>query len=167
MVFNGVLGWKLKAVAATVTLTLLAIGAWRIYSAGRSSGMAEVQAQWVQEQLLTAQATSKMLSEARQKEHALTAQIETLNRKARNEANRIRAEHDALIDSLRDRPEPRADAGVPEGARAGVGCTGAGLSRPDAGFLVGLAADAARTQAALQQCVSAYNAVSGVQNAGN
>lgn len=163
MVFNGVLTW-MRFVPAVAAVATLVGSVWYAHSVGRSSGAAEVQARWTQEQLLTAQATAKLLAEARAKESELNDKITQLNLRARNETNRIRAEHDALVDSLRNRPEARAgDPGVPEGARAGVGCTGAGLSQPDALFLGRLAADAARTQAALDQCVGQYEAVKKAQ----
>jgi hypothetical protein len=45
-----------------------------------------------------------------------------------------------------------------------VGCTGEGLARPDAEFLAGFAADAARLQAAYDSCRKAYEVVSNPQN---
>jgi hypothetical protein len=65
-----------------------------------------------------------------------------------------------MVGSLRERPEGRVqscpvytDTGAP------AGCTGAGLARPDAEFLAGYAADAARLEATLEQCRAAYEAV--------
>jgi hypothetical protein len=153
--------WLLNPRLIALTTALLGfVGCvWYAHSTGHRAGAREVQARWTQEQLLTAQATAKMLAEARQKEQALQDQIHTIRQRAKNEATRIAADHAAVVDSLRNRPDARAPSGVPEGAVAGVGCTGAGLSFRDAEFLAGLAADAARTQAALKQCVDAYEAV--------
>jgi hypothetical protein len=119
-----------------------------------------VKQQWDAERAATAQAQAEEMMKARQREKALTEALDKQRKERRREIDRITAEYRRTLDSLRYRPETRAGAGgVPEGAAAGVGCTGAGLSGPDAAFLAGYAADAARTQAALQQCVAQYNQV--------
>jgi hypothetical protein len=100
---------------------------------------------------------------ARQREQALQALVDKQRRAHDAEVKRVVREYSALVDGLRDRPEARAgDGGVPEGAVAGAGCTGQGLSRPDATFLAGFAADAARTQAALDACRTAYDSLNRV-----
>jgi len=139
---------------------LLALLAGYTYRAGHEAGAEKVQAAWDRGAATRAQATTETLMQAKKMQDALYAQIEATQTKARHEVRRIRTEHAALVDSLRDRPEARAgDPGAPEAASHGVGCTGAQLSRRDGEFLAGFAADAARTQAALQQCVDAYNQV--------
>ena len=154
--------WKLKTTAAIATAFIMSVAgtAWYAYSSGKQSGMSETQTRWDAEVAAMALAQAAELERAMAKTAELQAQVEQITRSHRNEVNRIRREHSALVDSLRDRPEARAgDGGVPEGSAAGVGCTGAGLARPDAAFLAGFAADAARTQAALQACQRAYNEV--------
>lgn len=145
-------------IAAVMAASICAAGsAWYAHSKGMQSGMQQVQILWDSERAATAQAQAEELMKARQREHALQALAEKLRLEKRREADRLAREYAADLERLRDRPETRAgDGGVPEGAAAGVGCTGAGLSRRDAEFLVGLAADAARAQAALDQCRAQY-----------
>jgi hypothetical protein len=150
--------WELKtlAVATTAFSISLAATAWFAHSKGVQSGMSKVQNQWDAEVAAMALAQAAELERAMAKTAELQAQVDQIRRSHRNEVNRIVREHSALVDSLRDRPEARAgDGGVPEGADAGItGCTGAGLSRRDAEFLAGLAADAERTQSALRACIA-------------
>jgi hypothetical protein len=120
-----------------------------------------VQAKWDAEKLAQANAMNEELMKARQQEQALAKVLAKQKRDHQNEVKRLVAQYNALSDSLRDRPEARSDGptGLPDTPDSGTGCTGAGLSRPDAAFLAGLAADAARTQAALQACQRAYDEV--------
>ena len=153
--------WNPKLIALNVLMVLaLAAGsAWYGHSKGKQSGMLEVQTLWDSEKLAMQQTQTEELMKARQREQALQALIDRQRRAHREEVNRIAAEYAADVERLRDRPEARADSpsGLPEGAAAGVGCTGAGLAAGDADFLVRYSADAARTQAALNACVAAYD----------
>jgi hypothetical protein len=143
-------------IAAAVVAATCFVG-WLLYVEGKQAGRAEVQQKWDARTAVIQQAHIKELTKARQTEQTLQDALTQQKQEHRNEVRRITRKHAALVDSLRDRPEARAgDSGVPQGAAAGVGCTGAGLSRPDAGFLIGFAADAARTQAALEQCRAQY-----------
>ena len=154
--------WKLKtlAVATTAFSISLAGTAWFAHSKGVQSGMSKVQNQWDAEVAAMALAQAAELERAVAKTAELQAQVEQIRRRHRNEVNRIVREHSALVDSLRDRPEARADSGgVPGPADPGAGCTGAGLAGPDARFLAGYAADAARLQSALRACQRAYDEV--------
>jgi hypothetical protein len=154
--------WNLKliGIAVLAALSLCAGSAWYAYSSGRQSGMSQIQMQWDAERATQMAAMAEEEMKARQREQALQKLIDKLRRDRANEANRIAAEYQRTIDSLRNRPEARAgEGGVPEGAVAGVGCTGAGLSKSDSEFLVWLGSEAARTQAALNACVTAYDEV--------
>lgn len=158
----------LRLAAATLTCTLLAIGAWKTYAAGRSSGMAEVQALWTAEQLKTAQATAQLLAQAQAKERTLQTQIDTTRQKKRHEIDRLRAEHAADLDRLQHRPDRPADgsAGLPTDPGDGAsqpGCTGAELWRSDARFLIGEAARADTLRLHLAACQAAYDAVRAAQ----
>jgi hypothetical protein len=137
---------------------------WRLHAAvkaeAQAQGRAQIQALWDAEKLVTAQVMQEQMVQARQREQALQAKTEQLQQERRLELARLARRHADLVDSLRERPEARAGigaGGVPEVASAGVGCTGAGLARRDATFLAGFAADAARLQAALHTCESAYD----------
>lgn len=151
--------WVALGLAAATAVAIAAAGA-KLYRTGFESGRAEVQQKWDAEKAAVAAAQAEEQRRARQRERALTELNAKLRQEHRREIDRIIAEHNAAVDGLRDRPEARAGAGgVPEGAATGVGCTGEGISRGDAAFLAGYAADAARTQAALQWCVAQYNEV--------
>jgi hypothetical protein len=154
--------WNLKLMAAIGIATTISLAgtAWYAHSKGRQSGMREVQTLWIAERAAIREAQAEEMMKARQREEALQALIDRQRRAHREEVNRVAAEFSADLERLRDRPEARAgDSGVPEGAAAGVGCTGQGLAAGDASFLAGFAADAARAQAALNACVTAYNEV--------
>jgi len=150
--------WNLKILAAIATLTITSLAGTAIYaySSGKQSGMSEVKALWDSDRLAIAEAQAEERMKARQREQALQVLVDRQRKEHQNEVRRIVREHAALTDSLRDRPETRASAGgVPEGSDAGTaGCTGAGLAGPDARFLAGYAADAARLQSALRACVA-------------
>lgn len=77
------------------------------------------------------------------------------------EIARINRTHAAVVDSLRKRPERVAafSSEVPSTPAACVGTTGAELARGDAEFLAGYSADAAKLEAALNQCEAAYSAL--------
>lgn len=77
------------------------------------------------------------------------------------EVARITRNHAAVVDSLRKRPERVAapSSKVPSTTPACAGTTGAELARGDAEFLAGYSADAAKLEAALNQCEAAYNAL--------
>jgi hypothetical protein len=122
--------------------------------------MLQVQTLWDAERMAQQQAILEAQQKAQDTERRLQAQVAKLRKERANEKARIDARYADLVDGLRDRPEARAGAsGVPEGARAGVGCTGFGLSKSDSEFLVWLSSEADRTQAALRSCVAAYEEV--------
>ena len=149
--------WLIGGLVAAV---VAAGGALMAYSAGHDAGAAQVQAAWDAERMEALRARAEVEASARKREQELAAQAARQRQELRREINRLEQRHAAVVDSLRDRPEARADSGgVPEGAVSGVGCTGAGLARLDAELLTGYAAAAARQQAALNACVAAYNEV--------
>lgn len=78
------------------------------------------------------------------------------------ELRRVRAATDTELDRLRNRPERRPE--LPQGGATASACTdatGAGLSRPDAGFLVRFAAYAAATRGELAACEARESAIRG------
>lgn len=106
------------------------------------------------------EAHNKELVRAQEREITLKTAAAQIQLESQNEKRRIAARYERELDGLRNRPEARADSGgVPEGAAAGVGCTGSGLARSDAAFLARYAADAAQLRAALEQCKAQYNAL--------
>lgn len=90
--------------------------------------------------------------------------IESLTRTLQakeNEKARIALERDVAVAGLRDRPTRGTPATSTAGpsAPACKGATGAELSREDGEFLVGEAARADATRAALNQCYAQYDTV--------
>jgi hypothetical protein len=71
----------------------------------------------------------------------------------------ITARLNRALAELRQRPDRVAD--VPQGSTACVGNTGAQLAGPDAGFLEGYAADAARLRVAVDRCSAQYKQLAG------
>ena len=159
---KGVLVW-----AAATALACAVVAAWA-YRTGRANGEAAVTAEWMAERAETARATSRALESRIEAETKLQETIDADRKTYRARLAAVAAARDRLADSLRHRPTARAgDTGVPEGSTAGVGCTGAGLSRDDAEFLVWYASEAARAQAALEVCVAAYKRVEEAVNGGD
>ena len=159
---RAVIPWTLiRPLAAPIAIAIsLAGSAWFAHSSGQRSGMATTQAQWDAEKVRTLEAQGEQILIAQIRETELTAQMAQLTKANRNEKARIAAAHADLVDSLRQRPDARANAGgVPEGAAAGVGCTGAGLARSDGEFLARYAADAARLQAGFDACKAAHDSL--------
>jgi hypothetical protein len=152
-----------RFVLAALVAALCAGTVWYAYNNGRQSGMSQVQIKWDQEKLAVLavlEAQNQELMKARQRERALHALMDRQRKERAREMDRIAVLHAAELERLRNRPEARAgDGGVPEGAAAGVGCTGAGLAGPDATFLAGYGADAARLQTALNECRVKYEAI--------
>ena len=97
---------------------------------------------------------------ARVKETKFTAKLAQAQESRNVEVANINRKHAALVASLRTRPErptPAVTSEVPSATPACAGTTGAELARGDAEFLAGYAADAAKLEAALDQCEAAYN----------
>jgi hypothetical protein len=152
--------WNLRLLALILTPILLVGFAWFGYSRGTQYGMSVVQNQWNQERAIQLAAQAEAEMKARQTEQALQAAINRIKQEKTREATRLANDYAAVLHSLHDRAEDRAGVGgVPEGATPGAGCTGQGLARPDATFLAGYGADAARLQLALNACQAAYDSV--------
>ena len=99
------------------------------------------------------------LSEARKKEQDLQTNVDQIKRLADEKITVLNRRVNNLIGELRNRPE-RPASGVPESTSAEPAkCTGQGLYRDDAEFLVRLAQDADATREALSQCKAAYEAL--------
>lgn len=137
----------------------LVAGYWAIYKKGERAGAAAVQQAWGAETARRAARIVEAQATARAVEQRLLTRVVELERKKHATTSAIAAAHTAELDRLRNRPEMRAADRPGEPASpptAGVGCTGAGLAKPDAGFLAGFSADAARLQAEFDRCAAAY-----------
>ena len=155
----------LKSALARVAVTALACavaGVWA-YRTGAEHGRTEVQAKWDAERAAHARAVIAAIEARDRATAAMATRVEALTKEHRREINRIAADRDRLLDSLRERPErPSGGADLPDRAAAGsepAACTGAELYRDDAAFLVRLAADADQLRAAVGHCQAAYDAV--------
>lgn len=138
---------------AVVGLLACIGSAYVAYNQGHETATKAVELKWTADRLQRAETYADELKKARKQSAVLQADADRLRKEKTSEINRIALNYQSVIDGLRDRAETRAGAsGVPETAGAGVGCTGAGLARPDAGFLAGYAADAGRLQAAFNLC---------------
>lgn len=152
--------WNIRIAAITTILISLAGSAWFGYSKGRQSGMQEVQTLWTTEKLAIADAINQELIRTRAREKTLQDLANRLRREKRNELDQMAANYAADLERMRNRTDVRAGpGGVPTGASPGVGCTGAGLARPDAQFLVWFAAESAKLRAAYDECKVKYEAV--------
>lgn len=130
------------------------------YYQGDTHGKAVVQQAWDREKATLAEEYAKNVQVQRDKEQAAQDAVNRLRQEKDRELRQINARATALADSLRHRPErPAEGSAVPEGPRDCGGASGSQLARGDAEFLAGYAADAARLNAALNQCLASYNAI--------
>ena len=130
------------------------------YYQGNTAGRAVIQQAWDKEKAEQYAAYAKGQEEARQREQEMQQAADKLRREKDAEIRNINARATALTNSLRDRQErPSKDGSMSGTARSCAGASGAELAKGDGEFLAGYSADAARLQAALDQCVKQYNAV--------
>ena len=130
------------------------------YYQGNEAGQAKVQQAWDKERAAQEAEYAAAQTAAREKEQALQANADQLRQEKDREIRNLNARATALANSLRDRAErPSKDGAVSGTARSCAGASGAELAKGDGEFLAGYSADAARLQAALDQCVKQYNAV--------
>lgn len=152
------LSWALGG-AAVALAAGLACG----YVKGHHDGHGALKSDWDDQQLRQAHEFSGRLAEAnaelqrlRETDRARSATYEASIRD-------IDRRHHAALASLRNRPERAAVPASGAGAEACQGATGATLSRPDAAFLVGLAARADELRAALERCQGGDVALEGTR----
>lgn len=138
-----------------VGLLMLGFAFWKGYSQGELS----VQKRWDADKIVQERALQAAAAKTAEVERDLQAKADKNLKERLSEFQTVSVRYHALLNSLRNRPEARAETGVPENAGDVVGCTGEGLARPDAEFLAGYAADAARLQAAYDSCRQAYEEV--------
>jgi hypothetical protein len=130
------------------------------YWQGDTAGQAKIQQKWDHEKTAQMAEYAKAQEEARKREQDLQANADKLRKEKDNEIRNISARATDLSNSLQQRPDRPAESGSVSGsASACVGSSGAQLARSDAIFLAGYSADAARLQAALDQCVKQYEAM--------
>lgn len=152
--------WPRVALNIGVMLAIVG-GLWFVHSDGFDRGAASVQAKWDAETIRLKEAARKAEQDARDREAQLQTEADRLLKESQNENARLIARNRDLALSLRNREARPAGGGpMPEGSGVKPSrCTGSGLYRDDAEFLVGLARDADQTRNALNQCVEQYNSL--------
>lgn len=93
---------------------------------------------------------------ARAKEHELAAKATQIRVEKDAKITAITRKLNTTIAGMRTRPE-RPSGEMPNATSTCFGLSGAELARGDGLFLAGYAADAARLEAALEQCKAQYN----------
>jgi len=130
------------------------------YFQGSEHGKASVQAMWDKEKAAQYAEYAKAQEEARKKEQELQANADRLRQEKDREIKNLNARATALTNSLQHRPTRTSEAGsVSDSSKSCSGASGKELARGDAEFLVRYAAEAARLQADLNQCVRQYEAL--------
>lgn len=141
------LSWSAGAVAAA-----LAAGLAAGYVKGHHDGDASLRADWNAQQLRQKDDYITRLRDANEQIEVMRNQERDRQETYEAQIRRVGSQRDAAIASLRNRPERAAVPAADAGAEACAGASGAALSRPDAAFLVGLAARADELRAALERC---------------
>jgi hypothetical protein len=133
--------------AGGVVLALF-FGAGVIYKRGYNAAMIEMR-------LENAQKTIEAVRKVAAKESALRDELVKQQKESDDAKNNLLRQRDAVIASLRNRPE--RPASMPASAPDSVACTGTSLYRTDAEFLTGEAARADNLRIDLQACQRAYD----------
>ena len=144
-----------------IAAVILVIACFGAYKRGLHHGEAKIQAKWDSERTAIMQAAQQAIQERIAAEEQLRRQADEQQKTYQQKITRLTADRDALLRSVRERPSRDSGGDVPGTAAAGdrcAGCTGAGLSREDAEFLVGEAARADRIAEQLSACVAQYEA---------
>lgn len=145
--------WVLGGLAG---LVMLGFSYWKGYTYGKEN----VQEKWDAEKVVQEREMLAKANEAIEKERRMQAKADKIQKERIRESQIVNRRYNALVDSLRDRPEGRAsDHQLPDNSGDVLGCTGKGLAKPDAEFLAGYAADAARLQAQYNACKAGYEAL--------
>ena len=174
-----VLLWALVAVVlaglGAVGIQQLRIGELRVELANAKAGQSRVQGEleqeragraedragWAEELERQASAHARDQAQAREKERLMQLAADKLRNDAYAQISRLTRARDAALDELRNRPErpPTATVtadGVPPTSSSPSGCTGAGLYRADAEFLVRFAASAKQLGIERDTCYRQY-----------
>ena len=149
-----------KLIAAILLAVFIAGVYWRGHTQGWKARDVIAQADAAAQLEKALQAEQK----ARAVEVELQGKAAAIRRTKDAQIHSLGLELSESLQRLRNRPERPAASDVP--AVAGTGgnaCTGAELYKPDAEFLVGLAASADRLRIALQSCQAAYKAARAVK----
>lgn len=146
--------WAEIAVAA-----LLAFGAWWAYNAVYDRGFEARDKIALKEKAEQDAQSIKNLADAAKTTRTLAATIDSQRSASNAQLSAVTAVAARAVAGLSDRA-PRPSPGDlpvnPGNAGTTAGCTGEGLYRPDATFLIREAADAGRLRIALKACYAQY-----------
>lgn len=148
------------AIIAVVVLAIGFFAGWTTQGWRLNKEIATIQAEHAKSLKKLADTARDAEAANREIEAQAVRSLAEAQEKRNAEIARINSNHAAVVDGLRKRPEraaPRSE--VSSAPTACAGTTGAELARGDAEFLAGYSADAAKLEAALNQCEAAYNAL--------
>ena len=149
---TALLNWRIWVLIA------LAIGqaafGWKMYSTGKQAGLQQLE----EYKLAETQQTAQALYAASVKAQTLQDEKDKLRKTKDVQIAHLNTDLASALDRLRSRPERPREGDLPSNPAPGSepSCTGAGLYRPDADFLVREAARAKRLQLDLGECQAAY-----------
>lgn len=146
------LNWRLWA--ALLLAVGLAASHWKAYKVGQNEGVAQLN----EFKLEQSQQSLKLL-EQRDATTASLADAADQTRKAKNvQIAKLNTDLSDALERLRNRPERPREGDLPSDPAAGAepSCTGAGLFRPDAEFLIRFATATRKLQLDLGECQAAY-----------
>lgn len=150
------------AIAAGVLSLLVGFaGAWQVQDWRFTTKIATINAEHSRNMAELANEARAAEATYRQLEANTRAIADEEREKNRAKVAAVNRELAATLERLRNRPERNTPSRseVSSAPSACAGSTGAELARGDAEFLGRYAADAARLDAALEQCVAQYNAL--------
>lgn len=148
------------AIIAIVVLAIGFLAGWTTQGWRLNKEIATIQAEHAKSLKKLADTARNAEAANREIEAQAVRSLAEAQEKRNVEVAQINRNHAAVVDGLRKRPErPAVSSKVPSAPAACVGTTGAELARGDAEFLAGYSADAAKLEAALNQCEAAYNAL--------
>lgn len=140
--------WKIAVVLVVITLS---------YLKGYDIGASSIKAEWTIEKLAIEQEYVSKLEQAAATQEQQAVKIAEIQKAKQNETKNITAKYAAALSELRQRPTARSTStSLPTTSTTAIGCTGKELAKPDAEFLAGYAADAAKLNEALKQCKAQY-----------
>ena len=151
-------------IVACLALFFGFVGGWKTQGWRLGKEIETIRAIHDKEKAVASDALRQAEQKYREQEVQTTRMLADAQEKRNEEIRRINARHATTVNSLRNRPERVSHtyspvAEVPSTPTTCDGATGAQLARGDAEFLAGYAADAARLEAAVNQCEAAYNAL--------
>ena len=131
---------------------------WWAYHTIYERGADSVQRRWDAVEKERAEASAKVTADALQVTKDLQASADKDKGIKDAQIKTLNSNLAAALVGLSNRPARPGDSSVPSNTPAGAGCTGSGLFRPDAEFLVRETARADKLRLDLQQCQARYEA---------